>query len=179
MPDALELLAEQHREVTSLFTQMGETAAPKKRRTILDRIVKALTQHAAIEEEVFYPTVAKRVVDGDGFITVSREEHEKAKTQLHKLDGLEPDDPLFAPSVGELIHEVKVHVGDEETQLFPRVRSAFSAAELSELGARMAKRTAKTPARPHPKAPSKPPRNVAANRAAARLDRARPRRTSV
>lgn len=179
MPDALELLAGQHQEVTDLFSAMGETAEPKKRRTILNKIVKALTQHAAIEEEIFYPTVAKRIVDGDGFISVSLEEHQKAKTQLHKLDALAPDDPLFDPSVGELMYEVKVHVGDEETQLFPRVRSALSAEELSELGERMAKRKPKTPTRPRPKAPSKPPLNVAANRAAAPLDRARARRKSA
>lgn len=179
MADALELLAEQHRQVTDLFQQIGETAEPQQRRAILDTIITQLSQHAAIEEEVFYPAVAGRVDGGGGFITVSLEEHSKAKTQLHKLDELAPDDPLFDPSVGELSHEVKVHVADEETQLFPRVRVAFNAQELAELGEQMATRMTAVPTRPHPKAPAKRPLNVAANRAAAKADRARDSRRTT
>jgi hemerythrin superfamily protein len=147
MTDALQLLADQHQQVSDLFTEIGQTSEPGKRRTVVNRIVKALSQHASIEEKIFYPAVAGRVVEGGGFIAVSLEEHEKTKVQLRKLDKMKPSDPLFDPSVGELIKEVKEHVADEEMQLFPRVRAAFSGEELAELGQKMAGREAAAPVR--------------------------------
>lgn len=173
MPDALELLSDDHETVQQLFTTMGNTGDPRKRRELANTIIKELSVHAAIEEEVFYPAVAPRVEGGEGFTTVSLEEHAKAKEQMRKLDRMKPDEPSFDPAVGELIKEVKEHIADEELQLFPRVRAAFTSRELEELGAWMKERKGAVPTRPHPKASSKPPLNAVANRAAAPLDRAR------
>ena len=173
MPDALQVLADDHQEVADLFTQMASTSEPRERRVIASKIVKALSQHASVEEELFYPAIKDRVADGEGFITTSLQEHAKAKKQLHKLDRMKPGDPLFDPSVGELEKEVKEHIADEEMQLFPRVRAALSAAELAGLGEQLAGRKAAAPTPPRPKAASKPPLNVVANRAAAPIDHAR------
>jgi hemerythrin superfamily protein len=151
MPDALQLLADDHRDVTDLFAEIASTGEPKQRRVIVNKIINALSQHASVEEELFYPAIRDRVVEGEGYITVSLEEHEKAKVQLHKLDRMKPTDPLFDPSVGELEKEVKEHIADEEMQLFPRVRAAFSADELDDLGQQLAGRKEAAPTRPHPK----------------------------
>jgi hemerythrin superfamily protein len=173
MADALELLAGDHQEVRDLFEEIQRTADPEKRGNLAKEIVTALSQHAAAEEEVFYPQVSERVAEGEGFVTVSLEEHKKAKIQLKKLARMAPDDPLFDPAIGELVKEVKEHIADEEMQLFPRVRAAFSESELVRLGGELEKRKKAAPARPLPKAPSKPPLNVIANQGAAALDRAR------
>jgi hemerythrin superfamily protein len=157
MPDALQLLADDHREVSDLFGEMGATAEPKQRKLIVTRIVHALSQHAAAEEELFYPVVAERAVEGAGFVTVSLEEHHKAKVQLRKLEKMKSDDPLFDPSVGELQKEVSVHIADEELQLFPRVRAAFSDDELAELGQKLEARKAEAAAKASRKGAAKRP----------------------
>src|SRR5947209_15605194 len=118
MPDALDLLHRDHQAVLDLFTTVGTTADRAKRRELVNTIVKQLSVHASVEEEIFYPAVADRVPDGEGFVKVSLEEHQKAKVQLHKLEDLSPEDPMFDPGVGELVKEVKEHIADEELQLF-------------------------------------------------------------
>ncbi len=56
--DAIALLKADHREVERLFAEFekaGDTAYKSKRR-LVDQMVVHLSQHAAIEEEVLYPT---------------------------------------------------------------------------------------------------------------------------
>lgn len=173
MPDALDLLHADHQAVAELFTTIGKTADKAKRRELVNTVIKELSVHASVEEEVFYPAVARAVPLGREFTSVSLEEHRKAKVQLHKLEDLSPEDPMFDPAVGELAKEVKEHIADEEMQLFPRVRAHMSGDALADLATRIEDRKGTAPTRPHPKGPAKPPANVVANRAAAALDRAR------
>jgi hemerythrin superfamily protein len=140
MADALEILAADHRAVLSLLQTLGSTAEPEKRQELAEQVVSKLANHAQIEQKTFYPAVADRIDGGKGFVSVSREEHDKAKQQMDKLSKLKPEDPWFAPALGELTKLVKEHVADEEMQLFPRVRAAFDAAELAELGERLEKK---------------------------------------
>jgi hemerythrin superfamily protein len=145
MPDALELLAADHQEVRALFSQIAATAARQKRRTLVSKLIHALSRHASVEEQLFYPVIRERVMEGEGFVTASLEEHAKAAEQMRKLDRLQPGDPLFDPSIGELHKEVLEHIADEEMQLFPRVRAAFSPDELATLGTQLAAGTDRVP----------------------------------
>ncbi len=140
MPDALALLHADHEAVLDLLATMGSTADPQRRRQLADSIVAQLRRHTQVEEKLFYPAVARSVPEGEGFVSVSREEHEKAATQLKRLEKLSPEDPGFAPALGELTKLVKEHVADEEVQLFPRVRAHMRAEDLVDLGARIADR---------------------------------------
>jgi hemerythrin superfamily protein len=140
MADALQILAAEHKEVTDLLQSLGSTGDPGERRRLADRLVSTLAAHTQLEERIFYPAVAERVEGGQGFVAVSREEHQKTKKPMEKLGTTDPQDPWFSPALGELTKLVKEHVADEEHQLFPRVRRAFSAAELEELGERMGKK---------------------------------------
>src|SRR5215204_6853952 len=61
-PDAIRVLTDDHREVEELFVRFEKTGAgaQKRRQDIVQRIIEALSVHASIEEEIFYPA-ARRI----------------------------------------------------------------------------------------------------------------------
>ncbi len=173
--DAIALLRQDHREVERLFKQF-EKAGPrahKTRRDIVDKVIRELSVHAAIEEMVFYPAVREAVSETEDTVLESLEEHHIVKWTLSELDGMDPEAERFIPKVTVLIESVRHHVEEEEDELFPKVREALTRKQLAELGDAMeaAKKTA--PTRPHPRSPDTPPGNLVAGAGAAVLDKAR------
>ncbi len=150
--DAITLLKNDHRAVERLFKRFeaaGEGAVVEKRE-IVDRIIEALSVHAAIEEQVFYP-VARATVPGTEDIALeSLEEHHIVKWTLSELDGMSPDDERFDAKVTVLIESVRHHVGEEEGEFFPKVRH-----ELGRNGAGRHRRRpgARSQDRTHPPSP--------------------------
>ena len=119
---------------------------PAARREPVDLFIRELSIHAAIEEEVLYPTVRRELPDGEAMADEALQEHQEAKEILRRLDRMDPADFEFDSAVRELIKDVRHHVDEEENEMFPKLRSALSQDRLVELGARMqeAKRTAPT-----------------------------------
>ena len=170
--DALTLLKKDHDEVEQLFKsfeKLGEGAA-KRRRQIVDKVIEALSGHAAIEEQVFYPQVRRSIPDATPEVLESLEEHHIVKWTLSELEDMEPTDERFGAKVMVLMESVRHHVKEEETELFPKVRKALSRAELEELGSSLAAAKTAAPTRPHPRAPDTPPGNVIAQTLTAPVD---------
>jgi hemerythrin superfamily protein len=68
--DAITLLRNDHKAVAQLFKRFesaGDTAHVEKRR-IVDQIIEALSTHAAIEEQVFYPVARAAVPDVEDIV---------------------------------------------------------------------------------------------------------------
>ena len=58
--DAITMLKEDHKTVEQLFKRFekaGDRAFTEKRK-IADQVIEALSKHAAIEEQVFYPVAS-------------------------------------------------------------------------------------------------------------------------
>ncbi|MEY2446123.1 MAG: hypothetical protein QOE00_2703, partial [Ilumatobacteraceae bacterium] len=75
--DAIALLKADHDAVAAKFDsfeKLGDRAL-KAKATIVADVVKALSVHAAIEEEVFYPAVRERMSDQEGEVLEALEEH--------------------------------------------------------------------------------------------------------
>jgi hemerythrin superfamily protein len=174
--DAITTLRDDHRRVEKLFKQFEKLAKggdEKAMRSTVEEIIGELSVHAAIEEQVFYPTVRKWVEDAEDTVLEGLEEHHIVKWTLSELDGMNPSEERFKAKVTVLIESVRHHVEEEEQELFPKVREAVKRKDLQDLGETMenARRTA--PTRPHPKAPDEPPANLVANPGAAAVDKAR------
>src|SRR5918992_910529 len=63
--DGLKLLKDDPQVVERLFKsfeQLGERAHKRRKQTV-DKMIEALSRHAAIEEQVFYPYVRRTVPD--------------------------------------------------------------------------------------------------------------------
>jgi len=162
--DAIALLRNDHRAVERLFKEF-EKAGPKAhktRRHVADRIVKELSVHAVIEEQVFYPAVREAVPDIDDDVLEGLEEHHIVKWTLSEVDGMDAEHERFVPKMTVLIESVRHHVEEEEGELFPAVREAMTRTQLAELGDLLAKAKEIAPTGPHPRASDTPPGGGAA-----------------
>ena len=161
--DAITLLKKDHRTVEQLFRryeQAGDRAYAEKRK-IVDRIIEELAQHAAIEEQVFYPA-ARREADADDMALEAIEEHHIVKWELSELERMDPADERFDAKVRVLIENVRHHVSEEESEFFPKVREEIGRNELGEIGDAMQAARRGAPSHPHPRAPQTAPLNLVA-----------------
>ncbi|MBV9509311.1 MAG: hemerythrin domain-containing protein [Caulobacteraceae bacterium] len=138
-PDAIALLEADHREVEALFDKFEEADDGAGKAEIAARICLALKVHARIEEELFYPPARDKTGDID-LIDEAIVEHEGAKTLVAQIEAMTPDQPLYDAKVKVLSEQVRHHVEEEESELFPEVRQ--TRIDLASLGAQLAARKA-------------------------------------
>jgi hemerythrin superfamily protein len=132
---AIDLLESQHREVEKLFSQIEKAKGSDKKTQLFEQIADKLAIHAAIEEHHFYPAVkAKRTED---ILLESLEEHVAMKRTLADILKIDAEDETFDAKVKVLEEQVEHHVGEEEKDLFPKVKKLLSADELDALEQQM------------------------------------------
>jgi hemerythrin-like domain-containing protein len=173
--DAIARLKADHAEVEKLFKRFEELGprAKKTKADVADKVIVALSQHAAIEEQVLYPAVREQLPDEEPLVLEALEEHHVAKWVLSELDRMTPDDERFTAKFAVLAENVRHHVKEEERELFPKLRKGFTRAQLGELGERLADAKRTAPTKPHPRSPDEPPGNVLAAAASLPIDMAR------
>jgi len=129
--NAIELLEAQHEEVESLFDRI-EKANGEAKRQLFEEIADDLAVHAAIEEKHFYP--ATRAARTEGLLQEAVEEHLSVKRIIADLLEMDPGEAQFDAKIAVLKEQVMHHVGEEEGELFPKVRKLLSEDELEDLG---------------------------------------------
>lgn len=119
---AIEMLEQQHKEAQRLFRQ-GERAKDDRERLqqIVEQCCTALTEHAELEEQYFYPVMRENAKDGE-MIAEALVEHESAKQLIEQLRGGDPGDERYAATYKVLSEYVKHHIKEEEKEIFPRAR---------------------------------------------------------
>jgi len=139
--DAIALLKEDHREVQAKLTELTASTprAPKKRERLCAEIAQMLEAHMAIEEELFYPAIARAAEKADDrkMVAEAREEHHAAKVVLQDLRRASAGTLEFGGKAKVLCELIDHHVEEEEGTMFPRVRKLCDRAMLRELGAAM------------------------------------------
>jgi hemerythrin superfamily protein len=151
--DALALLKEDHALVKKLLAEGEQTTerAEKTRAELFERLKSELMIHERIEEEVLYPALKKhphaRELALEGYA-----EHHVVDTILAELERTPVTDEQWAAKFKVARENLEHHIEEEETEMFPKARGAFSKAELEQMGARMteikqlAKQVEKAPA---------------------------------
>ena len=134
---AIALLEADHREVEDLFDHYEGASGDTDKAEIAARICLALKVHAQIEEELFYPPAREETGDGD-LVDEAIVEHMGAKTLIAQIEAMKPGQPLFDAKVKVLREQIRHHVEEEETELFPEVRETRM--DLEALGAKLAAR---------------------------------------
>ena len=174
--DAITLLKKDHRTVEDLFKRFEKLGprAKKGKQDTVERIIKELAVHAAIEEAVLYPSIRSAVDDKklEELVLESLEEHHIVKWTLSELDGMSPDHERFDAKVTVLMESVRHHVEEEEKELFPKMRKAFDKEELDGMGEALAQAKKIVPTHPHPRMPDEPPGNILGAPGAALVDKA-------
>jgi hemerythrin-like domain-containing protein len=171
--DAISMLKADHKTVEQLFKRFERagTRAHSDKRDLVDRVIEALSVHAAIEEQLFYPVARATVPGVEDIALESLEEHHIVKWVLSELETMNPEDERFDAKVSVLIENVRHHVKEEEANFFPMVRGELGRNALSDLGDAMAKAKKLAPTNPHPRSPDEPPCNVVVGTAAGVADR--------
>lgn len=172
--DAIALLKRDHAAVERLFVRFEHARRPAERKRIAGQLVRELSVHAAIEEQLVYPRLRALARDGqDERVLFALEEHHATKLTLAEIDALGAADERLPAKVHVLAENVRAHVREEERDLLPALKRATSAVELRDLGATLAKAKALAPTRPHPSAPDQPPGSLPATAAASAYDRSK------
>lgn len=127
---AVDLLRADHREVEKLFKAFKNSKSAPEQQSLAKQICTALTIHAQIEEEIFYPAF----IEATGEKSMHAEalvEHEGAKRLIAEIEGSVAGDPLFEARVKVLSEMIKHHVKEEE-----RFNGMFSKARRARLDLR-------------------------------------------
>jgi hemerythrin superfamily protein len=135
--DAIALLKADHQAVSGLFAEYEKTSSSSNKKALVADICTALSVHAQIEEEIFYPAV-KAALKDKLLVPEATIEHASVKDLIAQLDGVEPDGEMFDAKVKVLSEYVRHHVKEEQNEMFPKAKA--SSLDMLELGARMAAR---------------------------------------
>ena len=131
--DAIELLKDDHKKVEKIFTAME---SKDDRQRLFPELDRELSVHAEIEEKIFYPA-AKEVGPTRDLVLESIEEHKQIKMVLADLEQTDKTTDEWGAALKVLKEDVMHHVGEEEDELFPKVRKILSKEQLEDLGRRM------------------------------------------
>jgi hemerythrin superfamily protein len=137
MNDPIAMLKQDHREAAAMLKELADSKPGAARRKTNDKLVAALTLHMAIEEQLVYPLVAERV--GEEEEKEAETEHNLAREGLAKMSQLVSEGG-YGAAVAMVTAGIKHHVKEEETEIFPDLKSKLDRTELASLGAAVAAR---------------------------------------
>ena len=104
------------------------TRASVLARTQSGQVAEALTIHAALEEQYFYPFARQQGVGG--LIDESFQDHAEVRQLLSEILQVKQTDPRLDELCLRLERMVTEHVGQEERALMPKVEAAADADQL-------------------------------------------------
>lgn len=151
--DGLGYLQNQHREVDDLFTDLEKAGkhAYKHQQSVVTDIMSKLDHHMRVEENYLYPRI-KRIDEADTYEAI--EEHEAIKGAISRLRATQSDEASFKARIHVLRELVEHHVKDEESSIFPKIRTLLSQEAINDIGFEL--QTARRTADGHQNKKSKP-----------------------
>jgi len=137
--DAITLLKEDHKEVSQMFEKFETTKTDSAKQQLVAKICAALTVHAEIEEEIFYPAAREALKESDeDLIDEAEVEHDTIKQFVSELEDAPTDAEFYDARVKVLGEYVKHHVQEEETEMFPKLRKTKM--DMAAIGEELAMR---------------------------------------
>jgi len=122
--NALDLLMQDHREVQKNFRKAERMeTGDRELQQLVEQTCAALTLHAEIEEQVFYPAV-RQATDDQDMMEEAQVEHDSAKQLIAQLQGMGPRDDRYKATFKVLGEYVNHHIEEEEGQIFRAARRA-------------------------------------------------------
>jgi hemerythrin superfamily protein len=139
--DAVALLKADHRAVEEMFASFEKASADGRKQSLAEDICKALSIHAQIEEEIFYPACEGKVEED--LLKEAYVEHDGAKVLIAEIEAGGPSDEYYDAKVKVLSEQIEHHVEEEEKRLeglFAQARKA--GLDMDALGLELASRKA-------------------------------------
>ncbi|GAA0736659.1 hemerythrin domain-containing protein [Dactylosporangium roseum] len=122
--DLIDLLVADHRRLESLFAEIETSAEASARQAAITAAITLLDRHTRAEEALLHPALRERLPAGEAIVAYETGEHGRMDELLTRLGALDDTDPAFDGLLATLLDAVRQHMQEEETELFPRLRSA-------------------------------------------------------
>ena len=136
--DAIALLKADHKEVSGLLKQYESADGNDEKEVLARQICEALTVHAQVEEEIFYPAMLEALKD-EFVVAEAEEEHHVVHVLIEELRGMEKPDVHFDAKFTVLAENVKHHIEEEEKEMLSKAGKAGKVL-LDQLGEQMLER---------------------------------------
>lgn len=132
----LDTLASDHRAIERMLADLAETASsePKHRLEVFSQLQALMQGHARAEEEVVYRPL-RRLAPDEAKTLEAFEEHHVADMLLQELASACPGGPGWAAKLRVLEELLRLHIKDEELDLFPVLAAHCDDAALAEMDA--------------------------------------------
>ncbi len=136
--DAIALLKADHDKAKELMDELEQTTerGVKTREEKWTTLLKELTIHENIEEEIFYPALHQHEKLKD-IVLEALEEHHLVDDIVEQIKDTPFDDEHWSAKFKVAKENVEHHIEEEEGPMFTQVRKSLSKQELEDLGARM------------------------------------------
>lgn len=131
--DALVMLREEHKAIKGMFREFERGDL-----TVVADFCRELMIHSDMEEAVLYPAIREAVADSKDLVMEGIEEHHEVKLLIGELNVMTPDEDHYKAKATVVRENSEHHFGEEEDDLFPKIRKAMGRNRLIELGAQMA-----------------------------------------
>lgn len=133
--DLIAALKADHRDMRSLCDRLKKTSeqATASRKSLFARLEKLVKSHAHAEERCAYTTLGvysstrPKVLEG-------YEEHHVCDVLMREMSKLSVTDERWTAKMEVLSESLSHHLGEEEEDLFPKLRERLSPEELRILG---------------------------------------------
>lgn len=137
--DAISLLKEDHDKAKKLMTELERTTerGVNTRTELWEKLLKELTIHENIEEEIFYPALRDKPKAKD-IVLEAMEEHHLVDDIVAQIKETPFDDEHWSAKFMVAKENVEHHIEEEETEMFKIARQVFSTDELEDFGRQMA-----------------------------------------
>jgi hemerythrin superfamily protein len=137
--DAVTLLTGDHNRVRGLFAQFNDAQENEDTDTmtaLATRIFQELQIHTTIEEEIFYPAVRNSGNEElTELVAEGIEEHHVVDQLMEEMRAMEPGSERWIAKMTVMIENVEHHADEEESEMFPKVRSSMG--DLETLAQRL------------------------------------------
>ena len=123
---ALDVLKSDHAEVKKLFKQFEKfkkSEDSEGMQQVAQAACKALSIHAQIEEEIFYPAL-REGADADDALDEANVEHAHVKELVKQLQQAQPGEDLYEARFKVLSEYVQHHAEEEESTIFSKARKS-------------------------------------------------------
>ena len=134
--NAIDILKNDHDRVKKLFDQFEKAEGRAEKKKIVGEALTELKVHAAVEEEIFYPAVRKKLEKK--VMNEADEEHHVAKVLIAELEAMDGKEDHYDAKFTVLSESVLHHIREEESDMLPKAR--LLDLNFEELGEGMLKR---------------------------------------
>lgn len=136
MENLFELLEHDHERITELLSEVTVETDEDQLDDLFNQLLEELDGHMEREEEHLYPAMERNEATMP-LVQEAYEEHDRARQLADEMSDLAFTNPRWTTLLRELREQLGHHVTFEENEIFPRLHTLFSPAQLDDFFRKM------------------------------------------